>query len=684
MDRRINPFNELYVTETIRSDQFVKIFSPVIVKNVEALFLPGNIVLQGVQGSGKSMLLALLKPEVRLAYKLADVPFPVPAQCSRFIGAGINLTRSGAIDFGQRQIMKATGGQADDHLPLYFGDFLNYWITYDILQSIEQIWSETSGTVARGIGVTATDEALDNFAAALREDRCWFGYLNDVGSFEQLKDRISARISHYLSFLNYNCDSIAREVQESKTSVGEPISRTSETLRTSGILADDVQIFVRIDQYEELGRLEGLHREFGPVYQTVVNKALGMRDPRVSYRIGTRRYAWQPDLLTLFGTTARLEQERNYKILDLDVILRRKENVKSWMFPALAEDIFDRRLRFAGYDTKGRDKATVQVFGRGLSPEEKASFYCRNARERAVRIEREWPEPWKAYLQVLAATDPLLARLAKAWCRQAGKSQIMWHVPAGGYPWEKKPYWRKERVDHALMQVAGRCAQRMIWAGREEILELSGGNILVFVSICQRIWAAWLRTTRGIDSEDLSLPAIEPEVQALGIHEASTHWFQKISEEESGGDTRQRFIRHLGNLFEKQMFNDAALSYPGRNGFSVKFDDLDSYPNVSRFLIDAVDYGDLFQAPHTTKEKDRGPRQKWYLNPVLSPHFRLPHTHTKEPLYVSGSEVERWIRAAESLGPETTQDAAIRPTGGRGSQGALDFGGGGSAPDAAG
>jgi hypothetical protein len=72
------------------------------------------------------------------------------------------------------------------------------------------------------------------------------------------------------------------------------------------------------------------------------------------------------------------------------------------------------------------------------------------------------------------------------------------------------------------------------------------------------------------------------------------------------------------------------------------------------------------------------------LNPVLSPHFRLPHTHTKEPLYVSGSEVERWIRAAESLGPETTQDAAIRPTGGRGSQGALDFGGGGSAPDAAG
>ena len=70
MDRRINPFNELYVTETIRSDQFVKIFSPVIVKNVEALFLPGNIVLQGVQGSGKSMLLALLKPEVRLAYKL--------------------------------------------------------------------------------------------------------------------------------------------------------------------------------------------------------------------------------------------------------------------------------------------------------------------------------------------------------------------------------------------------------------------------------------------------------------------------------------------------------------------------------------------------------------------------------------------------------------------------------------
>src|SRR5260370_21348112 len=102
------------------------------------------------------------------------------------------------------------------------------------------------------------------------------------------------------------------------------------------------------------------------------------------------------------------------------------------MFPGFAEDIFDRRLRFAGYDTKGRDKALVKVFGRGLSPEDKAAFYCRNAPERAVRIEREWPEPWKAYLQALAATDPLSARLAEAWCRQAGQNQIMWQVPIDG------------------------------------------------------------------------------------------------------------------------------------------------------------------------------------------------------------------------------------------------------------
>jgi ABC-type lipoprotein export system ATPase subunit len=69
MDQRTNPFNELYVTETVSSSAFVRIFSPFILKNASALFLPGNVVIKGMQGCGKSMLLSLLKP-VDLSPKL--------------------------------------------------------------------------------------------------------------------------------------------------------------------------------------------------------------------------------------------------------------------------------------------------------------------------------------------------------------------------------------------------------------------------------------------------------------------------------------------------------------------------------------------------------------------------------------------------------------------------------------
>src|SRR5690606_26953249 len=102
MAKPLNPFNELYVTETIGDEEFVHVFSPMLVDEAIELYQPGNVILMGVQGCGKSMLLSLLKPEIRLAYQSQG--FPLPPRVSRFVGAGINLTRSGAIDFGQRAI----------------------------------------------------------------------------------------------------------------------------------------------------------------------------------------------------------------------------------------------------------------------------------------------------------------------------------------------------------------------------------------------------------------------------------------------------------------------------------------------------------------------------------------------------------------------------------------------------
>lgn len=134
MNRKLNPFHELYVTESIGPDSFVKLFSDVLVDHTLPLFKPGNVVLKGLPGTGKSMMLSLLKPSIRLAYKRCGEEFPVPKKFNKFIGAGINLIRSSVSDFGQRPI-KPEGVDELNELAIYFGDFLNYWVIKDILNS---------------------------------------------------------------------------------------------------------------------------------------------------------------------------------------------------------------------------------------------------------------------------------------------------------------------------------------------------------------------------------------------------------------------------------------------------------------------------------------------------------------------------------------------------------------------
>lgn len=166
---------------------------------------------------------------------------------------------------------------------------------------------------------------------------------------------------------------------------------------------------------------------------------------------------------------------------------------------------------------------------------------------------------------------------------------------------------------------------------------------------------------------ELALPTISPNVQAIGIQSASVHWYNKITEQLGKSHERQRFVNRVGRLFREQLLNDKSMSYPGHNGFSLQEDELNNDKQLLRFLNDAVDYGDLFDAPHTTKSKDRKQRKKWYLNPTLSPHFQIPETHVKEPMYVSVLDVKVWLAEAgiiESV-PGMSQKPRKAQNGGR-------------------
>lgn len=646
MNVNINPFFEVYAGDRMTSTEFATIFSPFLVEHASALFLPGNVVVKGIQGSGKSMLLTLLKPEVRLEYARANANFPVrtsKGEAASFIGAGVNLAHCNAMDFGYR----AASNDAEE-TALLFADFVNYQIVRDLLRSVRVLAEKAQSNAAPQIDLSPDRE--HELIKTMSGSLAFQGALSGCQSFSELDERIDSRINSYVRYLHRNDKVLSEDIRSSKTDMGTPISKTVEALKASCVIGADVPVFVHIDQYEELANISSNGGQL-PDYRSVVNRALARRDPAVSYRIGTRGHAWR-NHGRILGTNAQLEEERDYKFVDLDLLLRRGENRRTWIFPSFVEDVFARRLQHAGLapPEAGGSALLDTIFGPGITPADKARRYGGRNPQRAVKTESEWPKPFSSYLEELAGTDPLEARLLEARARQltektqrSDRRLLPDQLSKDIQEDIERDWWRKERVDLALVQIAGRCQERPIWAGRKEIVDISGGNILTFLNICQNVWDTQMQLGERLGNDELK--RIDPDLQAIGIFKASDYWLKKISRETGRSGDRSRFVKNLGVTISRRLHADRQMSNPGHNGFSIADEELGASEAdyVRELLEEMVDYGTLTSSAHTTKERDRRERTKFYLNPVLCPHFKVPYKRLKEPVYLRLRDLQRWM-----------------------------------------
>jgi len=69
---------------------------------------------------------------------------------------------------------------------------------------------------------------FDKFATALASDRCWFGALQGVNGFEDLRTALADRIHTYRAFMNFNIDRLPEPFATSKSAVHEPIGEAVE------------------------------------------------------------------------------------------------------------------------------------------------------------------------------------------------------------------------------------------------------------------------------------------------------------------------------------------------------------------------------------------------------------------------------------------------------------------------
>ncbi|MGE5579475.1 MAG: hypothetical protein ACM3WU_05445 [Bacillota bacterium] len=631
-----NPFQDLLVTELIEDpERYSQMFSSkVLVGETLAVFRASNTVLTGPQGAGKSMILNLVRYRVMGEY---EQPHADLIGIPPWLGISVNLTRIGFHAFGLRSVSRyMSASRMVDHYvdTICACDYLSHYLFREFVQSLVYISTHPRFSDWLRVSVPLDERAL---VERMRTWRCWSGYYKDCTSFQELIERCDKRLHVWRSFLNSNFDVIPEDVWGTKTDIQDCMHSMGNMAASLSRSSPPLPLFVVVDQYEELTQLNLTH---GSYLQRAINTLLKARDPKVFYKIGVRTHDWGKELRVLGGDSI-IEEQRDYVRVNLSEVLMRKENPSGWVFEKLAKDVAQRRLLCEGYKDVG---SIEQMLGK-YDPRHEAALYFRNDR-RVLNVTKGLPEPLRQELseRLGPSPNPLDARLAAAWVYQRmNRRESVEHIVADldDRPWDRT-YWRKERTTGALLQLASLDNQRKYYFGWHTVLYLSGGNISAFLLICSSIWD---EAAKMGEQPDGHLTPLSPAVQTRGIYAASETWAARDNGQ-PGGRLRHEFLRRLGEAIHRATIDNLALSNPGHSGFSLSEAELNSSPKgerVREFLGQCVNWAMLEERRHTSKNRRDSRRRKWYLHPLLSPVYGIPHIRVKEPYYAHVDEVSEWI-----------------------------------------
>jgi hypothetical protein len=520
-------------------------------------------------------------------------------------------------------------------------DFLNQFLFREFLVALQFLYSDQGSQFAQWLDLRSDRIQDTTLATEIASWDCWFGYYANCRSLADLLQRCETRLNTWRAFLATDIDCIPSEVWQTKSEIGVPLHQMGNLLSKIS-RQGRLPLYVVLDQYEVLPELNKTH---GTSLQRLVNTLIKARDPVVFFKIGARTYDWGTEV-RIWGSESRIEVQRDYVIVNLPDLLMRKESHEGWLFPDFAMDVAHKRIRAEGYRIS-REKVH-DIFG-PWDAEEESWRYFRNKQRRFVVI-RGLNEYLTDRIKDVCEEDssPLELRLAAAWALERvrrGESSRQIANELSERPW-RRPWWKKERIGVALLQIASFANQRKLYYGWWNLVYLAGGNITAFLQICNEIWD--LSTRSGY--HPLKDTPLNYEVQTDGVLAASEKWRARDKNELVGGAKRYEVFGRLGPAISQALVRDWGISNPGHSGFSLRESELwapaattEAKSRVARFLKDAVSWAILEERAHTSKTRDSASRRKWYLHPLLSPIFALPHIRVKEPLYTDVATVYSWI-----------------------------------------
>jgi hypothetical protein len=638
-----NPFHFPRVTEVLEDlDLYWKAFSEqILVGATLEIFKPANLIVIGPLGTGKSMLLNLLRYEVLSRWFADDTALPsqlASALERPFLGLSINLQRISFQVFGRRSASRAYPTEEPAVIDAVFAaDYLCHLALLQFVTALHFAFQPQNHRLRAWLRLPDTAGAADEIAEDIASWDCWFGYYKTARHLLDLRDRASDRLNTWLSFLNVNIDQLPPEMWSTKTTLPVPMNAMGQVLGkfTGGM----TPLYITVDQYEVLPEL---NPKFGTSLQRIVNTMIKARDPMVFYRVGARTYDWGREL-RIWGAESRLEFNRDYHVINLGRLLTRGENSEDWLFPAFAKDVAVKRINEC-YQPIGPN-AVEKMFGDWSAEDESRLYFAKRAK-RGVVLRTKPPKLVEAITSSVSdSPSPLDLRLADAWVLQqvshdVPETEILTQLRAKA--WKSNGSWNKERRGSALLQISSMANQKKRYYGWNNVLDLSGFNISAFLLICSEIWD--IATKYGMNP--LSGESISAINQTEGVLSASGKLLRREANEKAGGSRRYHVVTRLGHAIAQAVIADDAISNPGHTGFSLRESELQHGArgaDVAAFLEGGVNFGIFEEREHTSKNKESYSRRKWYLHPLLSASFGIPYKRVKEPLYVDLDTVYRWF-----------------------------------------
>jgi hypothetical protein len=645
-ERRVhNPFHDPLVTELIEDpNRYHQMFSEeILVGETTQVFQPTNVVLVGPQGSGKSMILNLIRYSVISKWISDEGSPPEPLrEVTPYFGISINLVRANFHAFGRRSVSKARSGQMKEEIEATCAaDFLTHYLFREFLKGIVFLQTPEGNSLISWLGIKR--DQLDSEINNIATWDSWFGYYKECNSLEAMLEKCEHRLSVWRSFLNANIDEIPADIWESKALMEDSLHSMGNLLRSAGRNDKPLSLFVVIDQYEVLPELNLMH---GQALQRIVNTLIKTRDPVVFYKIGARTYDWGEEL-RIWGAKSRIEVQRDYVMINLADILMRNED-GNWLFPKFAADVAFNRMKQEFYDEIKLEQVH-EIFGIWDADFESRLYFRKRLPSTILRrVSGELKKKIEDLCGI--SPSPLELRLAEAWVmqkqqRRMESRKILRELKEK--PWHRTS-WHKERVGNALLQIASLTNQKRRYFGWKTLMYLSGANISAFLLLCSEVWD---HATK-MDINPLERLPLPPPIQSEGILEASEKWRNRDRNEHIGGRKRWEVLSRLGPGIHDAVVEDLAISNPGHSGFSIRESELlgsEEGAKVARFLQDAVSWAIFEERSHSSRLRESGTRRKFYLHPLLSPAFAIPYIRSKEPLYVNIHEIYEWIFGDEPV-----------------------------------